>query len=125
MRILLDSHILLWVLAGSKRVESVKSIIMSNDNDVYVSAATWWELAIKIGLGKLDYELSELRAAAKESGFIELPITGDHTQALQQLPPVHKDPFDRLLVCQAIVEPMKLLTADSKLAPYSELVWKI
>ncbi|WP_027710314.1 type II toxin-antitoxin system VapC family toxin, partial [Zooshikella ganghwensis] len=61
----------------------------------------------------------------KESGFVELPVKGEHTEALLQLPPIHKDPFDRLLVAQAITEPMKLMTADNKLDDYSELIWKI
>ena len=99
MKILLDTHILLWVLAGSPKVDSVKAEILADHTDIYVSAASWWELAIKIGLGKLDANLSELRLAAKDSGFIELAVTGEHTEALVKLPNVHKNPFDRLLVC--------------------------
>lgn len=125
MRILLDTHVVLWTLAGSTRIEPVRDVILSPDSHIYVSAASWWELAIKIGIGKLQAELAELRQAAKDSGFIELPVTGEHTEALLQLAPIHKDPFDRLLVAQAITEPMKLITADDKLASYSELVWKI
>lgn len=125
MRVLLDTHIVLWVLAGSERVTPIQDVIISEDNEVYVSAASWWELAIKIGLGKLNAELTELRWAAHESGFFELAVTGEHTESLLNLPPLHKDSFDRLLVAQAISEPMKLITADSKLEKYSELVWKI
>ena len=125
MRILLDTHIALWVFAGDKRINSVSNVILSNETEIFISAASWWELAIKIGLGKLDADLKELRWAAKESGFIELPVKGEHTEALLQLPPIHKDPFDRLLVAQAITEPMKLITADNKLSDYSELIWKI
>lgn len=125
MRILLDTHIALWVFAGDKRINSVSNVILSNETEIYVSAASWWELAIKIGLGKLEADLKELRWAAKESGFVELPVKGEHTEALLQLPPIHKDPFDRLLVAQAITEPMKLMTADNKLDDYSELIWKI
>ncbi len=125
MRILLDTHVLLWTLAGSDRIKSVSELILADDTEVYVSAASWWELAIKIGLGKLPANLLELRAASVESGFIELPVAGRHTEALLQLSPLHRDPFDRLLVAQAITEPMRLLTADSMLAKYSELVWAI
>ena len=73
----------------------------------------------------MESELGVLRQAARDSGFIELPVTGEHAEALMQLPSLHKDPFDRLLVAQAIVEPMKLITADAQLEQYSEFVWKI
>jgi len=125
MRILLDTHIALWVIAGTNRINSIKDVILADENDIYISAASWWELAIKIGIGKFEGNLPEIRTAAKKSGFIELPVTGDHTESVLNLPPVHKDPFDRILLAQAICEPMRLITADGKLEPYSELVWKI
>ena len=125
MRILLDTHIVLWLLAGSKRIKPIKNIILNEHNEIYISTASWWELAIKININKFDGDLKEIRKASKESGFIELPITGEHTETLLQLPPIHKDPFDRILVSQAITEPMKLMTADNKLENYSELIWKI
>lgn len=125
MRILLDTHIALWVLAGSDRINSIRDIILADENDIYISSASWWELAIKIGVGKFKGELSEIRIAAKKSGFIELSVTGDHAESVLQLPPIHKDPFDRLLVAQAMSEPMRLITVDGKLESYSELVWKI
>ena len=125
MRVLLDTHVVLWVFAGAKRIEPIRDVIIADDNDIFISAASWWELAIKIGLGKLDSALGVLRQAARDSGFIELPVTGEHAEALMSLPPLHKDPFDRLLLTQAIVEPMKLITADEQLGQYSELVWKI
>lgn len=125
MRIILDTHVALWIFAGSPRIEPIKDTILSTDTEIFISAASWWELAIKIGLGKLEADLKELRWAAKESGFLDLPIRAEHTEHLLQLPPIHKDPFDRLLVAQAIGEPMRLLTADGKLESYSELVWKI
>ena len=78
--------------------------------------------ALKI---EIDTSLGVLRQAARDSGFIELPVTAEHAEALMSLPPLHKDPFDRLLLTQAIVEPMKLITADEQLGQYSELVWKI
>lgn len=125
MRILLDTHIVLWVLAGSERIDSISDVILADENDIYVSAASWWELAIKIGVGKFKGDLSELRSAAKKSGFIELPVTGEHTESVLQLPSIHKDPFDRIIVAQAISEPMRLITVDAKLEAYSELIWKI
>ncbi len=125
MRILLDTHVALWAFAGSKRIDPVRETILSETNEIFISAASWWELAIKIGLGKLDADLKELRWAAKESGFGELFVTGGHAESLLRLPPIHKDPFDRLLVAQAIAEPMRIITADDKLEAYSELVWKI
>lgn len=125
MRILLDTHVALWVMAGSNRISTIRDVILADENDVYISTASWWELAIKIGIGKFEGDLPEIRGAAKKSGFFELPITGDHTESVFNLPPVHKDPFDRILVAQAICEPMRLITADGKLEPYSELVWKI
>ncbi len=125
MRLLLDTHILLWALAGDKRINAVREIILDDDTEVFISAASWWELAIKIGLGKLDADLKELRHASQVSGFRELPVLGSHTEALLNLSPIHKDPFDRLLVAQAITEPMRLMTADNTLQPYSELVWTI
>ena len=125
MRILLDTHIVLWLLAGSKRIKSVENIILNENNEIYVSTASWWELAIKINIKKFDGDLKVIRKASSDSGFIELPITGEHAEALLKLPPVHKDPFDRILVAQAITEPMKLMTADNKLESYSDLIWKI
>ena len=125
MRVLLDTHIVLWTFAGSPRIEPIRNTILSPATEVFISVASWWELAIKIGLGKIEADLLELRWAAKESGFTELPVLGEHTEYLMKLPPLHKDPFDRLLVAQAIAEPMRLITVDEKLENYSELVWKI
>ena len=121
-RLQLDTHILLWALAGSERIDSVNELILSNDTEVFVSAASWWELATKIAIGKLNEDLSELRRVAQESGFMELPVKGEHTEKLVNLPLLHRDPFDRMLVAQAITEPMKLITADTVLAKYTDLV---
>lgn len=125
MRILLDTHIVLWVLAGSSRINLIRETILADENDIYVSTASWWELAIKIGVGKFNGKLSEIRNATLNSGFVELPVTGEHTESVLKLPPIHKDPFDRMLIAQAISEPMRIITADGKLESYSELVWKI
>jgi PIN domain nuclease of toxin-antitoxin system len=97
-------------------------MILSGETDEYVSAASWWEVAIKSSLGKLKADVAELRAASRASGFGELPVTGLHAEALARLPRHHSNPFDRLLVAQAIAEPMRLLTADVRLASYGELI---
>lgn len=125
MRVLLDTHVLLWVLADSPQINQVKPLILSNETEVYISTASWWELAIKIGIGKIDVDLNMLRTASAESGFIDLPILGAHTQTLLNLPMLHRDPFDRMLVAQAISEPMRLLTNDSALSEYSSLITMI
>ncbi|KTC62984.1 twitching motility protein PilT [Pseudomonas fluorescens ABAC62] len=121
MRILLDTHILLWVLADDPRLSSKARKLIENAAEIYVSAATFWEMAIKIGLGKLDVNLDEIREYCLESGFVELPITAEHAIAVKDLAAHHKDPFDRLLVAAAMSEPMKLLTADPHVAQYTSL----
>lgn len=122
MRLLLDTHVLLWSLADSPQINPVRDLILSSETEVYISTASWWELAIKIGIGKIDVDLGMLRAAAAESGFIDLPVLGAHTQTLLTLPLLHRDPFDRMLIAQAISEPMRLITNDKALRAYSNLV---
>ena len=122
MRILLDTHILLWTLADSPQISNIRDLILANETEVYISTASWWELSIKIGIGKINVDLGMLRAAAAESGFIDLPVLGTHTQTLLTLPLLHRDPFDRMLIAQAISEPMRLITNDQVLREYSNLV---
>ena len=118
MRLLLDTNVLLWTVAGEARVEHLRERLLDEDNEVYVSAASYWEVAIKAGIGKLDVDIGELRQAVRLSGFLELPVLGVHTERLAALPKIHRDPFDRLLVAQADTEPMRLLTLDRLLAGY-------
>ena len=125
MRVLLDTHILLWALADDPRLSSKARKLIENAAEIYVSAATFWEMAIKIGLGKLDVDLDEIREYCLESGFIELPITSEHAIGVKDLEPYHKDPFDRLLVAAAMSEPMKLLTADPLVAQYTPLAIQV
>ncbi len=122
MRLLLDTNALLWALTNSPRIAPVRELLLADENMVFVSAVSWWEIAIKVHIGKLDARVSELRAAAKESGFIELPLLGLHAEALQSLPRHHNDPFDHMLVAQAIREPMHLITGDGVLTQYTPLV---
>jgi PIN domain nuclease of toxin-antitoxin system len=121
MRILLDTHVLLWTLTDDPRLSAKARRLIESAADVYVSAVTFWELAIKIGLGKLTVDLEEIRHFSRESGFIELPVMSEHAIAVKDLEHHHRDPFDRLLVATAMTEPMKLLTADTLVARYTDL----
>ena len=121
MRVLLDTHILLWCQADDPKLSNQARRLIENATEVYISAASYWELAIKIGLGKLEVDLLEIRQAAEQSGFIEVPITSEHAIAILGLANHHKDPFDRLIVATAITEPMRLITSDKLVAQYTEL----
>ncbi len=115
MQLLLDSHALLWWDGDLEKLSAAQRAAISDpDNEVFVSAVTPWELGIKSAAGKLALRDS-VRGLAAKFGFIELPITLSHGEAAASLPLVHKDPFDRMLVAQAIVEGMVLVTADGRL----------
>ncbi|HWQ40393.1 MAG TPA: type II toxin-antitoxin system VapC family toxin [Burkholderiales bacterium] len=121
MRILLDTHLLLWAMAASRKLpRAVRAQLLDPGNEIYYSAASLWEIAIKSGLRRKDFriDIEALLAALRESGFVELPITALHAAGVAKLPPVHKDPFDRLLVAQSMAEPMTLLTNDATLGDY-------
>lgn len=121
MRVLLDTHVLLWALADDQKLSGKARQLINSAAEVYVSAATFWEMAIKVGLGKLSVDLEEIRQYCLESGFIELPVSSEHAIAVKDLEPHHRDPFDRLIVATAMTEPMKLLTADPIVAKYTSL----
>ncbi|MCY1307333.1 Ribonuclease VapC22 [compost metagenome] len=121
MRVLLDTHILLWALADSSRLSTRARRLIEDASEVYVSAASFWEMAIKISLGKLDVDLDAVRDGCRESGFTELPIGIEHTLAIRDLANHHRDPFDRILVATALTEPMRLITADPQVASYTDL----
>jgi len=129
MRLLLDTHILLWSLADPRRLpESARHAIEAGDNEVLFSAASIWEVAIKSQLLRVDFgvDAATIISAARESRFSELAISAEHAAAVAALPTHHKDPFDRLLIAQALTEPARLVTADEELAAYSnDLVWLI
>ena len=112
MRVLIDSHILLWIVEGSSRLSREGQRIVCDAAEVYVSAATVWEIAIKAALGKLRVVPDELLEEIDEGGFHHLPVLARHAARVADLPHLHGDPFDRLLVAQAIAEQMRLLTAD-------------
>lgn len=125
MRLLLDTNVLLWTLAGSPRIQSVSQLILSPETEIFVSTVSLWEIATKSSIGKLNANVLEIRAAVLASGFYELPVLGEHVEKLASLPLLHRDPFDRMIIAQAMAEPMRLLTGDTQLAAYSELVQTI
>ncbi|MGI4953477.1 MAG: type II toxin-antitoxin system VapC family toxin [Janthinobacterium lividum] len=125
MRLLLDTHLLLWSLAEPMRLDAAMRLVLEEpDNEVLFSAASLWEIAIKAGLGRPDFAFNpkHILQAALETGFIELPVKSAAAVLVAGLPPHHRDPFDRLLVAQAIHESVRLYTADPLLPPYSALV---
>jgi PIN domain nuclease of toxin-antitoxin system len=121
MKLLLDTHLLLWAAGKPNRLSAAaRKLIDSSANELLFSAASVWEVAIKRGLGRRDFKADPrlLRRGLLDNGYTELPILSDHVVAIERLPPIHKDPFDRLLVAQATVEGITLLTSDSELAEY-------
>lgn len=120
-RILLDTHLLLWAVSEPKKLprEARRSI---DESDVFVSAASIWEVSIKAALGKLAADPSHLLAEIEPAGFNLLPVTGYHAAAVALLPALHNDPFDRMLVAQAKTEPLLLVTNDSALHVYGDCV---
>ena len=121
MKLLLDTHLLLWAAGEPKRLsKQARTLIDNPDNELLFSAASLWEVAIKRGLGREDFKVDArlLRRGLLDNGYSELPIISDHVVATDSLPPIHKDPFDRVLVAQATVEGVTLLTTDSLVAQY-------
>ena len=125
MRVLIDTHLLLWAVASSRRLpREARSLILDAANEVFFSAASVWEVAIKSALRRRDFRANPavLVRALKQSGFSELPVTAAHAARVAELPTLHRDPFDRLLVAQSLAEPMTLLTNDAALVGYGPLV---
>jgi PIN domain nuclease of toxin-antitoxin system len=121
MRLLLDTHVLLWTIAESRRLSAAaRALIGEPDNELTFSSVSVWEVAIKAGRGRDDFriDVSSLRRSLFDNDYVELPITGAHAVALGGLPPIHRDPFDRMLVAQAIVEGLTLVTSDPAVAKY-------
>jgi PIN domain nuclease of toxin-antitoxin system len=122
VRLLLDTQVYLWYLADSRKLSGGARRAIASAQEVFVSAASIWEAAIKAGLGKLQAAPADLVAGIGASGFVELPVSASHAARVMTLPEYHRDPFDRLLIAQAMHEPLHLLTADAALRRYSELV---
>ncbi|MEW6353340.1 MAG: type II toxin-antitoxin system VapC family toxin [Pseudomonadota bacterium] len=119
MRLLLDTHVLLWWLADDARLSKpARRLIADVDNVVFVSAASIWEIAIKAALGRLKIDPTLLQPAIEESGFLSLPVSADHAVSVFNLPPLHSDPFDRMLIAQARAEQLKLVSCDARLSEY-------
>lgn len=128
MKVLLDTHVLLWASGVPERLtQEARDLIEHPDTELIFSAASIWEVAIKSGLGRDDFRVDArlLRRGLLENGYTELAITGSHAVAVESLPPLHKDPFDRMLVAQAQVEGIMLLTADPAVASYGGSVRKV
>lgn len=121
MKFLLDTNLLLWAAGNPNRLSSAaRNLIKDTENELLFSVASLWEISIKLALGRGDFRVDPrlLRRGLLDNGYCELPIISDHVVAIDMLPLIHKDPFDRILVSQAIVEGVTLLTTDSLLMRY-------
>ncbi|MDQ2898685.1 MAG: type II toxin-antitoxin system VapC family toxin [Acidobacteriota bacterium] len=121
MKLLLDTHLLLWAAGQPDRLpDAARALLNDLENHLLFSAASLWEIAIKRGLGREDFRVEPrlLRRGLLDNGYHELAITSEHAVAIDTLPPIHKDPFDRILVAQALAEGITLLTIDPQVARY-------
>lgn len=128
MKLLLDTHLLLWAAQDAKRLSKAARVLIDDvENEVLFSAASLWEITIKSALDRADFQVDSrvLRRALLDNGYTELAITGEHAINIDRLPAAHKDPFDRLLVAQATVEGILLLTSDARLAHYPGPIRKV
>jgi PIN domain nuclease of toxin-antitoxin system len=128
MKLLLDTQLLLWAAGQPERLSSrARKQLEDPDNELLFSAASLWEITIKNTLGRDDFRVEPrvLRRGLLDNGYIELPVTSEHAVNVDTLSPLHKDPFDRLLLAQALVEGIALLTADAQLARYRGPVRKV
>lgn len=128
MKLLLDTHLLLWAAGRSSKLSrAARTLLNSPDNELFFSAASLWEIAIKRTLNRKDFQVDArlLRRGLLDNGYSELPVLSEHAVAIDSLPPIHKDPFDRILIAQATVEGITLLTGDSLVARYPGPVRKI
>ena len=121
MKLLLDTHLLLWAAANSDRLPAAaRDLLNDPQNEPVFSSASLWEIAIKSGLGRTDFQINArvLRRGLLDNGYTELPVTSQHAVAIDGLPTLHKDPFDRLLIAQSMTEGITLLTTDPFVARY-------
>ena len=125
MILLLDTHLLLWAAGEPEKLSArAQSLLQDTGNELAFSAASLWEIEIKRGLGRPDFSVDprRLRQGLLANRYREVPVTGEHAIALARLPPLHKDPFDRILIAQAEVEGIRLLTADKLVGQYGGAV---
>lgn len=128
MKLLLDTYLLLWAAGQPDQLSAEALALIDNPaHELVFSAASLWEVAIKRGLGREDFRVDPrlLRRGLLDNGYLELPITSEHTVAVDGLPPLHKDPFDRILIAQSLVEGMLLVTADPIVAQYHGSIRKV
>lgn len=125
MRLLLDTHVLLWAAGRPEKISAAaRDLLLAAENRLFFSAAAFWEIVIKLAIGRDDFRVDprRLRQRLVVHGYTELPVTSEHALRVASLPPLHKDPFDRLMLAQALAEGMHLVTADSTVAQYGEPV---
>jgi PIN domain nuclease of toxin-antitoxin system len=122
VRLLLDTHIALWLVRDAPELSAEARRLINNADAVFVSSVSVWEATIKVAIGKLPLDPARLESQLLAAGVQPLPLSWAHARALHGLPMLHRDPFDRMLVVQAMSEPLHLLTHDAALAPYSDLV---
>ncbi|GAA0712650.1 type II toxin-antitoxin system VapC family toxin [Dokdonella soli] len=128
MKLLLDTHLLLWAAGQPRRLpNAVRQLLADTDNELLFSAVSLWEIAIKQGLDRDDFKVDArvLRRGLLDNGYAELPMRSEHAVAIDNLPSIHKDPFDRMLIAQATVEGITLVTADPMVAKYPGPVRKV
>ena len=128
MNLLLDTHVLLWAASEPQRLPAkARTMLLDPANQLVFSAASLWEITIKGSLGRADFKVDTRRLwrMLLVNGYRELPVTSEHAVAVNELPALHKDPFDRILVAQARVEGLLMLTADKMVAKYGEGVRKV
>jgi PIN domain nuclease of toxin-antitoxin system len=125
LNLLLDTHVALWAITDSPRLpKKARDLIANPANTVWVSVASLWEITIKYSMGRGDMPVSGAKAKAwfEQSGYQLLNIEAAHVLGVAELPPLHNDPFDRLLVAQALAEPLRLITHDAQVARYSDTI---
>jgi PIN domain nuclease of toxin-antitoxin system len=128
VKLLLDTQVLLWAAGDPGRLSaSAKKLLNNPRNELLFSAASLWEVAIKSTLGREDFRVEprQLRRGLLDNGYVELPITSQHAVGIDALPPLHKDPFDRLLLSQALTEGISLVTADAQVEQYGRGVRRV
>jgi PIN domain nuclease of toxin-antitoxin system len=128
VRLLLDTHLLLWTTSQSHRLShAARALFDDRGNELFFSAASFWEIGIKLGLGRANFRVDPvlLRRSLLNRGYGELAVTSEHGLAVKDLPPLHKDPFDRILIAQSIVEGITLVTSDPIVARYPGPVQRV
>lgn len=125
MRLLLDTHVLLWAAGQPEKLPAkARKLLLDADNELAFSAASFWEISIKLSLRRKDFHVDpgRLWRLLLAAGYRDYPVTSEHAIAVSNLPAIHKDPFDRVLIAQAIVEGLTVLTSDSVLRKYGQQV---